>query len=312
MTKIQYFGLKKSETNILPLGKNSLKNLNFINFMNVPEQSNQIEMDNYNYINLPVPGKKHRYIFGDFVSFVKKVNKLHRLILIKRSLNITAYKFDKEIKNNYKSLQKNKIYNFNFAKHIYNIFSEVNFNFNYYERNYQGKINIFKLCLLTKKYILLVIINKILFYIKTKNKKAIVIQSHIRRIIFNKKFNAYKNEINYKALIIQKYLRGFHIRNIFKDKILYIVDNINFNKRQKEYERKVKIMIKKREAIRVIESWWEKILEERKQKELEEKIKKMPKDCQKLYRQFVKLRKQTKSIKIEFNEFAKDKIGFVP
>ena len=70
--------------------------------MNAPAQSNQIEMDNYNYINLPVPGKKHRYIFGDFVSFVKKVNKLHRLILIKRSLNITAYKFDKEIKNNYK------------------------------------------------------------------------------------------------------------------------------------------------------------------------------------------------------------------
>ena len=299
--KIQYFGLKKSETNVLPLGKISLKN---INFMKSPEQSNQIKMDNCNCINLPVPGKKHRYIFGDFVSFVKKVNKLHRLILIKRSLNITTYKYDKEIKNNYKSLQKNKIYNFNFAKHIYNIFSEVNFNFNYYERNYQGKINIFKLSLLTKKYILLVIINKIFFYIKTKTKKAIVIQSHIRRIILTKKFIAYKNEINYKALIIQKYLRGFHIRNKFKDKILYIIDNINFKRRQKEYERKVKIMIKKREAIRVIESWWEKILEERKQKELEEKIKRMPKDCQKLYRQFVKLRRQTKTIRIEFNEFA--------
>ena len=71
-------------------------------------------------------------------------------------------------------------------------------------------------------------------------------------------------------------------------------------------------MIKKRDAVRVIESWWEKILEERKQKELEEKIKKMPKDCQHLYRQFVKLRKQTKTIKNEFNEFAKDKVGFVP
>ena len=63
---------------------------------------------------------------------------------------MTTYKFDNEIKNKYKSLSKNNIYNFNFSKHIQNIFSEINFNFNYYERNYQGKLNIYKLCLLTK------------------------------------------------------------------------------------------------------------------------------------------------------------------
>ena len=118
--------------------------------------------------------------------------------------------------------------------------------------------------------------------------------------------------MNIKSIIIQKNFRGFLIRTKNKDKLVYIIDIISFNKKQKEYEKQVKIMIKKRDAIRVIEKWWEKILEERKQKELEEKIKKMPKDCQHLYRQFVKLRKQTKYIKNEFNEFAKDKYGFIP
>ena len=283
-----------------------------INLISKPEISNQIPTDDYNYINLPLPNKKQRYIFGDFVSFVQKVNILHRLLLIKRSINLTTNKFDKEIKNKYKSLKKNKIYNFNFAKHIYNIFSEVNLNFNYYERNYQGKLNIYKLCLLTKKYILLKIINKINFFIEIKNKKAIIIQSQIRRIILYKKFKDYKIEINCKAIIIQKYLRGYHIRNKYKENLKYIIDSIDFNRRQKEYDRKVKIMIKKRDAIRVIECWWEKILEERKQKELEEKIKRMPKDCQQLYRQITRLRKQTKSIKFEFKEFARDKVGFVP
>ena len=153
---------------------------------------------------------------------------------------------------------------------------------------------------------------KINVYIDNKNKKIIKIQSIIRRLILNKKYKDLKKEMNIKAILIQKYTRGFLIRKKNKDKLVYIIDIISFNKKQKEYEKQVKIMIKKRDAIRVIEKWWEKILEERKQKELEEKIKKMPKDCQHLYRQFVKLRKQTKYIKNEFNEFAKEKHGFIP
>ena len=209
-------------------------------------------------------------------------------------------------------MQKNNIYNFNFAKHIYNIFAEINLNFNYYERNYQGKLNIYKLCLLTKKFLFLLIIKKINLYINTKNKKAIKIQSNIRRLLFSKKFNAFKKDLINKAILIQKYIKGFLVRKKYKENIVYIVDIVQFRKKQKEYEKNLKIMIIKRDAVRVIERWWEKILEERKQKELEEKIKKMPKDCQHLYRQFVKLRKQTKTIKNEFNEFAKDKVGFVP
>ena len=153
---------------------------------------------------------------------------------------------------------------------------------------------------------------KINVYIDNKNKKIIKIQSNIRRLILNKKYKDLKKDMNIKAILIQKYIRGFLIRKKNKDKLVYIIDIISFNKKQKEYEKQVKIMIKKRDAIRVIEKWWEKILEKMKQKELEEKIKKMPKDCQHLYRQFVKLRKQTKYIKNEFNEFAKEKHGFIP
>ena len=259
-----------------------------------------------------MPNKKRRYIFGDFVSFVQKVNTLHRFLLLKRGIMLSTYKFDNEIRKKYQSLKRNNIYNFNFAKYIQNIFSEINFNFKYYERNYQGKLNIYKLCLLVKKYLLLQMIKKVNVYIDIKNKKIIKIQSNIRRLILNKKYKVIKKEMNIKAILIQKYFRGFLLRKRNKDKLVYIIDTINFNKMQKDYQKKVKIMIKKREAVRVIEIWWEKILEEKRQKELEEKIKKMPKDCQHLYRQFAKLRKQTKYIKNEFNEFTKDKYGFIP
>lgn len=225
---------------------------------------------------------------------------------------LTTYKFDNEIRKKYKSLTKNNIHNFNFAKHIQKIFSEINFNFNYYERNYQGKLNIYKFCLLLQKYMFFLIIKKIKIHIKIKNKIIIKIQSNIRRLIFIKKYKIFKKEIYNKYVLIQKYIRGFLLRKKYKDKLDYIINSINFNKMQKDYAEKVKIMIKKRDAIRVIEKWWENILEERKQKELEEKIKKMPKDCQDLYRQFVKMRKQTKIIKNEFNELTKDKYLFVP
>jgi len=240
------------------------------------------------------------------------VNKLHRLILLKKAIKQTTEKFNEEIKNRYKTLEKNNIHNFNFAKHITSIFAEVNFNINYYERNYQRKLNIYKLCKLIKKYILSYVIRKIFLFIQAKINKAIVIQSNVRRLIICKEFNALKKEMNIKSIIIQKYVRGFILRKKKEEDLKYILDTIDFNKRQKEYDRKVKIMIRKRNAIRVIEEWWEKILEERKQKELEEKIKQMPKDCQRLYRQFRKLRKQTKSLRNEFNEFTRGKFKFGP
>ncbi len=270
------------------------------------------QLKNDYYINLPNPRKKKRYIFGDFVSFAERVNKLHRLILLKRGLKTTLYKFDDEINRKYKSIKKNNINYFNITQYIHNIFAEINLNVKYYERNYQGKLNIYKLCLSTKKFISLLIMKKIYTYINFRNNKAIIIQSNIRKIIARKKYNDFKKEINEKAVVIQKNVRRFLIKRKYKEELMIIADNINYIKSQKEYDRKVKIMLKKRDAIRVIETWWEKILEERKQKELEEKIKKMPLDCQKLYRKFILLRKQTKTIKNEFSEFAKEKFGFVP
>ena len=113
-------------------------------------------------------------------------------------------------------------------------------------------------------------------------------------------------------MFIQKYVRRFLIRKKYKGNLVSIIDFIKYNQRMKEYDKNLKKMILKRNAIRVIENWWEKILEERKKKELEEEIKKMPEDCQNLYRQFIRLGKQTKIVKRDMKEFMKKKIGFVP
>ena len=254
---------------------------------------------------LPTPNKKKRYIFGDFVSFIQKVNMLHRFLLIKENIKKTT---------NYRSLSKYNIFNFNFNKYIQNIFYEVNMSFNYYERNYQGKINIYNLCKSTKKYILCCLIKKIYIFIETKKRKVILIQSNIRRLIIFKRIKLLMKERNLKAKIIQKHIRGFLVRKKNKKKLVNIIDIISFNKMQKEYERKVKIMLKKRDAIRIIEKWWEGILEERRQKKLDEKIKRMPKDCQDLFRDFLQMRKQTNMLKKDFKQIKKEnfaKYGYI-
>ena len=253
--------------------------------------------------NLPVPKKRKKYIFGDFVSLVEKYNMLHRFVLLKKAIQATTRK--------YKSLRKNNIQNFNFDRYIRDIFFSVNFNFNYYERNYQGKLNINKFVETTKKYISLIILKRINLFIEDKKNKAIKIQSVIRSYTTQKKFNIWKKELIIRVVIIQKYVRRYLVRKRHKNNLVSIIDFIQYNKRMKEYNKNLKIMQKKKKAIRVIENWWEKILEERKRKELEEQIKKMPKDCQKLYRQFIRLGKQAKIVKRDIKEFIQKKVGFV-
>ena len=123
-------------------------------------ESNQID-DFYDKLYLPVPKKRKKYIFGDFVSFVEKYNMLHRFILIKKGIQSTTKKFDIEIRKKYKTLMRNNVHNFNFNKYIRNIFFSVNFNFDYYKRNYQGKLNAYKIFQMIRKYILLIIIKRI-------------------------------------------------------------------------------------------------------------------------------------------------------
>ena len=261
--------------------------------------------------NLPVPKKRKKYIFGDFVSLVEKYNMLHRFVLLKKAIQATTMKFDIEIRRKYKSLRKNNIQNFNFDRYIRDIFFSVNFNFNYYERNYQGKLNINKFVETTKKYISLIILKRINLFIEDKKNKAIKIQSVIRSYTTQKKFNIWKKELIIRVVIIQKYVRRYLVRKRHKNNLVSIIDFIQYNKRMKEYNKNLKIMQKKKKVIRVIENWWEKILEERKRKELEEQIKKMPKDCQKLYRQFIRLGKQAKIVKRDIKEFIQKKVGFV-
>ena len=286
--------------------KLNIKKLNF-------KKAEPNQMTNYyNYFYLPVPKKRKKYIFGDFVSLVEKYNILHRFILIKKGIQSTTKKFDIEIKSKYKSLSKNNVQNFNFNKYIKNIFYSVNFNINYYERNYQGKLNAHKMFQMTRKYILLIILKRIILFINEKIQKAIKIQSIIRSFIFNKKFKIWKQDLINKTILIQKNIRRFLIRKKYKVNLVSIIDFVKYNQSKKEYEKKLKIMIKKRNAIRVIESWWEQILEERKRKELENQIKKMPKDCQMLYRQFISLGKQTKIVKKFYKDYVKNSMGVVP
>ena len=286
--------------------KLNIKKLNF-------KKAEPNQMTNYyNYFYLPVPKKRKKYIFGDFVSLVEKYNILHRFILIKKGIQSTTKKFDIEIKSKYKSLSKNNVQNFNFNKYIKNIFYSVNFNINYYERNYQGKLNAHKMFQMTRKYILLIILKRINLFINEKIQKAIKIQSIIRSFIFKKKFKIWKQDLINKTILIQKNIRRFLIRKKYKVNLVSIIDFVKYNQSKKEYEKKLKIMIKKRNAIRVIESWWEQILEERKRKELENQIKKMPKDCQMLYRQFISLGKQTKIVKKFYKDYVKNSMGVVP
>ena len=241
----------------------------------------------------------------------EKYNILHRFVLLKKAIQSTTVKFDTEIRKKYKSLNKNNIQNFNFNKYIRDIFFSVNFNFNYYERNYQRKLNINRFVEIIKRYISLIILKKIRIFIDTKKYKSIKIQSVIRRFISQKKFNLWKEELTKKVVIIQKYIRRYLVKKKHKNNLVSIIDFIQYNKRIKEYHKNLKIMKMKKKAILVIENWWERILEERKRRELEEQIRKMPKDCQKLYRQFIRLGKQAKIVKRDIKEFIQKKVGFV-
>jgi hypothetical protein len=46
-------------------------------------------------------------------------------------------------------------------------------------------------------------------------------------------------------------------------------------------------------------SFWNKILDIREEAKLEEQLKSMPKDCRELYKKFIVLRKQTKTLRKE-------------
>ena len=207
---------------------------------------------------------------------------------------------------------RNNVHNFNFNKYIRNIFFSVNFNFDYYKRNYQGKLNAYKIFQMIRKYILLIIIKRINLFINIKKQKAIKIQSITRSFILRKKFMIWKQDLINKTVLIQKYVRRLLIRKKYKVNLVSIINFVKYNQSKKIYEKNLNIMIKKRNAIRIIESWWERILEERKRKELENQIKKMPKDCQILYRQFISLGKQTKIVKKYYKDIVKNSVGVVP
>ena len=74
----------------------------------------------------------------------------------------------------------------------------------------------------------------------------------------------------------------------YHNDLLKIKENIRFNKRKKEFERKMTLMKKKKAAVRIIEKYWLKVLERREEMDLEEILKKIPEECRDLYKKLTK------------------------
>jgi hypothetical protein len=72
-----------------------------------------------------------------------------------------------------------------------------------------------------------------------------------------------------------------------------------------DLEEKRRIYKIKTEAVSVIENFWCVILQKREEIQLEEELKSMPKDCRDLYKKFVNLRKQTKTMKVNLTKMNK-------
>jgi hypothetical protein len=86
-------------------------------------------------------------------------------------------------------------------------------------------------------------------------------------------------------------------RKRYVDPINDIKELLRIKKMKDELD-KIRAQNKNRKnAVRIIENFWNTILDKRDNEKLEEHLKTMPKDCRELYRKFINLRKQTKNLK---------------
>lgn len=111
-----------------------------------------------------------------------------------------------------------------------------------------------------------------------------------------------KTEIR-KIVLIQRKFRGFILRKKRKEDLIFIKKHLKTMKRVKLYEQKKKEMNIKKKAVRVIEKYWMKVLERRKDKFYEESLQKVPEECRDLYRKMIRLKRDTRNLKREMNEY---------
>jgi serine/threonine protein kinase len=136
-----------------------------------------------------------------------------------------------------------------------------------------------------------------------KNEYVITIQSFIRRFIIYKKIKLLKNKI----IIIQKNSRLFLIKKKYFKELSKIKENIEFNKRKKNFNQNMKLMKIKKEAISVIEKYWSKVLLKRENNFINNKNNDNDdiNNCKDLYQKFIILRKQTNNLKRDLIDFTK-------
>jgi hypothetical protein len=86
-------------------------------------------------------------------------------------------------------------------------------------------------------------------------------------------------------------------RKRYAEPLKDIQELLRIKKMKDELDKKRALNKIRKNAVRVIENFWNSILDKRDDEKLEEHLKTMPKDCRELYRKFMNLRKQTKNLK---------------
>ena len=225
---------------------------------------------------------------------------LSRLKILKEYINLNK-KYIKEIKLKSLYLKRKNLPISKFQKSINNSLNLIKLDIGYLKIKKKLNLNIFTKKL--EKIIMKITTKNIIKKLKNYRIKIIKIQSHIRKNIAKKKYNKLKEKLMNKLIKIQKRIKGILIRKNYKNELLKIKENIRFNKRKKEFERKMKLMKKKKAAVRIIEKYWLKVLERREEMDLEEILKKIPEECRDLYKKLILLRKETRNLKKDVDEF---------
>ena len=240
-------------------------------------------------LNLPKV-KRGKFLFGDLKGFVEKVNRLHRVIVLKRVCN--EYKeYNNTVRNKSVFIRDNSISMLKYKQSLQRAYDVFKMEYEYKRR--LKILRIYKLIqLITRKHI----IHKL-------HEKYIRYMISIRRIQRTYKHYMKKKKEKIFIVRIQSKYRNHLIQCKYKKEIKSIKEDIKFNKRKKEFEKRMSLMKQQKKAVRVIETHWLKILAKRDNEDLEERIKKMPKECRDLYRKFMTLRKQTRQLKRDLNEY---------
>lgn len=240
-------------------------------------------------LNLPKV-KRGKFLFGDLKGFVEKVNRLHRVIVLKRVCN--EYKeYNNTVRNKSVFIRDNNISMLKYKQSLQRAYDVFKMEYEYKRR--LKILRIYKLIqLITRKHI----IHKL-------HEKYIRYMISIRRIQRTYKHYMKKKKEKIFIVRIQSKYRKHLIQCKYKKEIKSIKEDIKFNKRKKEFEKRMSLMKQQKKAVRVIEIHWLKILAKRDNEDLEERIKKMPKECRDLYRKFMTLRKQTRQLKRDLNEY---------